>query len=333
LPALAVYGLANQTFYNPSSTSHISPTTTEHMALSEHNNISIAQIVLFSPALIIGILLCLRHGFGRASGWLLLVIFSLARLIGASLQLATIADPNNISLYFGALTLQNIGISPLCAMLLAMINRVLSGVQQARGTIINPRVLRLAQLVVLLGLILSAVGGSNSGTDYSNTGVYTVSSLTQAGLGLTIAGYALLVVTTAVVGLHASEVEDGEKRLLLAVALTLPFLFVRILYSAIGIYGHNPAFSQLSGNINILLGMAVIEEIFIVFIIEAVGITLKIRENVVDEESGKGLISGALGLLSERRQNGGHDGRRRQRRRGYEMASVNRNSDTSNPRY
>jgi len=297
------------------------------MALSEHNNISIAQIVLYVPALAIGVFLCLRHGFGKAAGWLFLVVFSLARVLGASLQLATIADPGNLSLYFGALTLQNIGISPLCAMLLAMINRVLEGIHQARSAIINPQVLRLGQLVVLVGLILSAIGGSDSGTDYANTGVYNISSLTQAGLGLTIAGYALLLVTTAVVGLHVSEVEDGEKRLVLAIVLSLPFLFVRILYSAIGIFGKNPAFSQFGGNINILLGMAVIEEIIIIFIIEAVGVTLRVRPRAVEGESSKGPISDALGFLLGRRRERRH---RRQRRHGYEMASLNRNSDRSN---
>ncbi|KAI3337050.1 hypothetical protein HD806DRAFT_475494 [Xylariaceae sp. AK1471] len=247
------------------------------MALTEHNNISIAQIIIYVPALAIAIFLCIRHGFGRNAGWLFLIIFSIARILGAALQLATISDPKNLSLYFGALTLQSIGLSPLSIMLIALINRALESMEHTRNALVNPRVLRLVQILVLVGLILSAVGGSNSGSDYAKTMQYVVSPLTQAGVALTIVGFALLVLTTGVVGLNISHAEPGEKRVVLAVALSLPFLLIRIIYSAVGAFGHNPAFNQVTGDINILLGTAVIEEIIIVFIVESIGLTLSVR--------------------------------------------------------
>ncbi|KAI0395358.1 hypothetical protein F5Y17DRAFT_204816 [Xylariaceae sp. FL0594] len=312
------------------------------MALTEHNNISIAQVVLYVPALAVAIFLCVKHGFGRSAGWLYLVIFSLSRILGASLQLATIADPGNLSLYFGSLTLQNIGISPLTLTLLALVNRVLASIENrsgSSGTIVNPRVLRLGQIVVLVGLILTSIGGSNSGTGYASTGVYAVSALTQAGLGLTIAGFALVVLATAVIvlGGHVSSVEDGEKRVVLAVALSAPFLLVRILYSAIGVYGYGAnnnkslsAFSPFAGDVNVLLGMAVIEEIIVVFVIEAVGLTLKVRPTSRVSEDGKegserkrrrGPISRAIASVFGKR--------RRRSNSGYEMARSNRGSDVS----
>ncbi|KAI1128551.1 hypothetical protein F5Y10DRAFT_174195 [Nemania abortiva] len=280
------------------------------MALSERNNISIAQIALFVPFLFVAVFLCIRHGFGHNAGWLFMIIFSLARLIGASLQLATIASPMNLSLFFGSLTLQSIGLSNLILTLLALINRALESVSKARSAIINPRILRYVQIFVLIGVILGAVGGSLSGNDYAQTGVYKVSALTEAGVGLTIAGFALLVITTVVVGVHVSSAEPGEKRLVLAVAVSLPFLFVRVLYTAIGTYNPHSAFSTLFGNVNVFLGTSVIEEFIIVLIVEAVGVTLQVRPKSETTSSS----GGPLGFLINRFK---------RRYDGYEMPARN----------
>ncbi|KAI1190196.1 hypothetical protein F5B17DRAFT_388457 [Nemania serpens] len=288
------------------------------MGLTEHNNISIAQIVVFLPALAVAIFLCIRHGFGRNAGWLLLVIFSLARIIGASLQLATISQPTNLSLYFGALTLQGIGLSNLIIVLLALINRVVTSIEKARSAVINPRVLRAGQVVVLVALILGAVGNSNSGTQYAQTGVFVVSPLTQAGTALTIAGFVLVVFATLAVGKNVAHAEPGEKRIVGAVALSLPFLLVRIIYSAVGTYQPNSAFNSRTGDVNIFLGTAVIEEIIIVFILEAMGVTLNVlpkQETAATESSFLGRMADVLGNRRSRRSN-----HRSRRYDGYEMS-------------
>ncbi|KAI1818824.1 hypothetical protein GGS20DRAFT_6825 [Poronia punctata] len=227
------------------------------------------------------------------------------------------SNPNNLSLYFGSLTLQSSGVSPLCAMLLAMINRSLMSVQKARNAVINPQVLRIAEIVVFVGLILSSIGGSNSGSEYAKTGVYEIASLTRVGLGLTIAGFALLVVTTIAVGLHISQAEPGEKRLVLAIALSLPFLLVRIIYAAIGIFGRNPDFGVVTGDVNILLGMAVVEEIIIMFIVESIGLTLRVApKDATESKSRGGLISMVISTFKSRFH-------------GYEMTSMDGHSGRS----
>ncbi|KAI1194066.1 hypothetical protein F5X97DRAFT_312000 [Nemania serpens] len=290
------------------------------MGLTEHNNISIAQIVFFIPALAVSIFLCIRHGFGRNAGWFLLIIFSLARIVGASLQLATIAQPGNLSLYFGALTLQGVGLSDLIIVLLTLINRAVTSIEKARSAVINPRVLRAAQLVVLVALILGAVGGSNSGTQFAKTGEYVVSPLTQAGTALTIAGFVLVVLATLIVGKNVSHAEPGEKRVVGAVALSLPFLLVRVIYSAVGTYQPNSAFNSRTGDVNIFLGTAVVEEIVIVFILEAMGLTL----NVLPKSETSAPRSSLLGHLANGRDNrrSRRDNRRSRRYDGYEMPSM-----------
>jgi hypothetical protein len=50
--------------------------------------VSIAEIVFYVPSLCIAGLLAFRHGLGRNAGWLFLIIFCLARIIGPAIQLA-----------------------------------------------------------------------------------------------------------------------------------------------------------------------------------------------------------------------------------------------------
>ncbi|KAI1384613.1 uncharacterized protein F4822DRAFT_367992 [Hypoxylon trugodes] len=245
------------------------------MALTERDSISIAQLIVFLFSLFVAIWLAIRHGFGRNAGWFYLIILSLARIVGASLQLATISDPTNVSLQIGAVTLQSVGLSPLILTQLGLIGRALASIQKSTTAFITVNRLRLVQTLTLVGLILGIIGGTQAGQNVAKTGQYTVSSLSQAGIGLTIASFALLVLATLFVAQQISYVESGEKRLVLAVGLSLPFILVRLVYSAISVFGNNPSFNQLKGNADILLGMSVLMEMIVVIIVEGIGMTLK----------------------------------------------------------
>ncbi len=131
--------------------------------LNELNAIAIAQICFYTPSLAVAVFLASRHGFGRNAGWLYLVIFSVARILGASLGLAASHnDPTNLGLSIGAATLQSIGLAPLVLVMLALVSRVLESIRYARDTFVTPRHLRFVQLVVIVALILGAVGGGSS---------------------------------------------------------------------------------------------------------------------------------------------------------------------------
>ncbi|OTA91599.1 hypothetical protein M434DRAFT_397116 [Hypoxylon sp. CO27-5] len=245
------------------------------MALTERDDISIVQIIVYVPTLFLALWLAIRHGFGRNAGWYYLIVFSLARIVGASLQLATISDPTNISLHVGAVTVQTIGLSPLIMVQIALIGRALGSIRKETTSFVTEKRLRLVQVIAVVGLILGIVGGTQSGQDYSKTGKYTISDLSKAGMGLTIAAYVLLVLTTVIVATQQAHIEPGEKRLLLAVSISLPFILVRLIYSVESVFGNNPSFSQLTGDVNIQLGMSVIMEMIVVFIVEGIGMTLK----------------------------------------------------------
>ncbi|KAF3003265.1 hypothetical protein E8E14_003351 [Neopestalotiopsis sp. 37M] len=262
------------------------------MTLSERNNVSIAEIAVYVPALFIAIFLCIRHGFGRSSGWFYLIIFSLARIIGPSMQLATISQPDNISLYIGAAVLSNVGLSPLILIELGLLSRALTSIRKSVQTTVNEKMVRLVQLVVLVGLILTSVGGSQAGSNYADTGIYTMPDLSKAGLGLMIAGFVLTVLAAVQVFLQISHAELGEKRLALAVGLSLPFVLIRLAYSAATVYSDNPKFNQLTGDISIQIGMAVVMEMIAIAILEGFGLTLNKIEKVADTQS-RGKLFGS----------------------------------------
>ncbi|CAK7206742.1 hypothetical protein SEUCBS139899_009548 [Sporothrix eucalyptigena] len=255
------------------------------MTLTIYNKISILQLAFFAPSLVVAGTLSYRHGFRRSAGWIYLVILSLMRIIGASMELATISSPDNASLAIGAQTLQNIGLSPLILVLLGLVTRTyLAMSETSRPALPNARILRLLQLVVIIGLILSIVGGINMGNQVSDELVngtpvsYTVATESKAGIALMIVGYVLLLLSAVALTSGLSAIPNGEKRLLLAVFVALPFVFVRLLYSILSAFDtSNPNFRQFGGSTNAgyyVLGMCTIMEIIAVIIFEAVGLTL-----------------------------------------------------------
>ena len=126
-----------------------------------------------------------------------------------------------------------------------------------------------------MGIILSIVGGVNSGNDYSKTGRYVPQTLTKVGLGLFIASFVAILATTIILSKSISHAEPGEKRVLLAIAVSLPLLLVRLIYASIYDYKDSTNFSSLDGSVTILLCMALLEEIAIVLVYEGVGLTLR----------------------------------------------------------
>jgi hypothetical protein len=251
--------------------------------LTELNKVSIAQIIVYTPALAVAILLAVRHGFGRSSGWFYVILFSVVRILGGALQLATINDPTNLGLLVGASTLQSIGLSPLILVMLGLLNRVLTSIRQTHDTVITPRMIRLVQIVVMVGLILGIVGGSELGGIISDAIAsgnldYTMPTESVAGMGLMIAGFGLLVVASAMTATQLGTAEPGEKRILLAIGLATPFVLVRLIFSAMATFTHNRDFRSFGGTAkypDLLIGMAVVMEMCAVVILEAIGLTLQ----------------------------------------------------------
>jgi hypothetical protein len=245
------------------------------MTISYRDGVSIGELAVYVPGLIIAIYLAVHHGFGRSAGWFFLIIFTLARVLGACLQLATISSPTNINLYIGYGILQNIGLSPLMLATLGLLSRLVDNINVTHHTFISHRIFKFIELVILVGLILGIVGGVNAGNDFVNTGTFVPGTLNKVGTALFIACYVAIVLSTILISFSIQHATHGEKRILLAVAISLPFLLVRLVYSIMSTLVRNNQFNLLDGSVTILLCVAFIEEFVVVVIYEGTGLTLQ----------------------------------------------------------
>jgi hypothetical protein len=237
--------------------------------------VAIGELVVYVPALSIAIFLAVKHGFGRSAGWFFLIMLSLARIIGAAMQIAIVSNPTSISLYTGSAILTNTGFSPLMLATLGLLSRLLDSINRSKKTIINTQMLKLIELIIVVGFILGIVGGTEAGTNFSKTGTFVPSALNKAGTALLVVSFAITVIFIAIVSFDSPHAEAGEHRLFFAIVVSVPFMIVRLVYSCLSTFTHNKAFSLISGNETILLCVALLEELVVVIIYEGVGLTLR----------------------------------------------------------
>ena len=92
------------------------------MHWTSRGDVSIIELIVYFPALLIAFLVCNHHGFHRASGWIYTLILCLIRIIGSGCQLATYHDESN-GLLETTLILELVGISPILFATLGLISR------------------------------------------------------------------------------------------------------------------------------------------------------------------------------------------------------------------
>ncbi len=88
----------------------------------------------------------------------------------------------------------------------------------------------------------------------------------KAGIILYIVAYVAVALTALLTSSKLSHVGNGEKRLLLAVTLALPFILVRLVYSTLAALTHFHEFNLLTGSVAIFAIMAVAMEFAVVLI-------------------------------------------------------------------
>ena len=94
------------------------------MTITHRGYVSIAELIVYVPALILAFILCARHGFNRASGWIYTIILCLVRVVGSVCQLLTYSNHSD-GLLQATLIIDSIGISPLLLATLGMLSRLL----------------------------------------------------------------------------------------------------------------------------------------------------------------------------------------------------------------
>ncbi|KAJ6443598.1 hypothetical protein O9K51_04777 [Purpureocillium lavendulum] len=241
------------------------------MALGDQGYLSIAELIVYAPATVIAFIVCSRHGWHRASGWLYTLILCVVRITGAICQLITYSD-NSDGLQRATLIIDSIGLSPLLFATLGMLSRLVDSINSKGPSPLGMKQFRLVQLLIMLGLILSIVGGTSGSTQ---NGHIEPAATAKAGIVLYFVAFAGLSGMLLAAFGYRSVVPTQERRILIAVAIAWPFLFVRLLYSTLAVFVHNQLFSIVSGSVAIHAGMAVAEEFVVVVIYLVLGISLK----------------------------------------------------------
>lgn len=125
----------------------------------------------------------------------------------------------------------------------------------------------------MIALILCIVGGiDEASSDLSDQ--QDGSKYYKAGIAIFIVIYFLLVGLTIITAWDLYRAPPGENRVYIAVAVALPFIAVRLLYSILSVYTSINAFSAVDGNTIVELCMALVEEFVVVAMYTAAGLAV-----------------------------------------------------------
>uniref|UniRef100_A0A093Y042 DUF7702 domain-containing protein n=1 Tax=Talaromyces marneffei PM1 TaxID=1077442 RepID=A0A093Y042_TALMA len=262
------------------------------MAIDANQIVSVVEIVVYVPALLLSLIVCNRHGFSRSSGWYYTFTLSLIRIIGDVLLLLTYSNTST-GLLIAAVIFDHIGLTPLLLATLGMLSRFTT-------TSITIKYFRLVQLAVVVGAVLGIVGAEQASSSSSP------SAMTYIAVLCYVAAYAVIVLVFCLALPFTREhIRDAERALAPAIGLALPLVLVRLAYQVLVVFVHRGAFSRLGqGSVGVHVAMAVVEEFVVVAIYLFLGFRLD-RLNV--DEQGP--------ILSRTWKDRGSRGERRSRSR------------------
>ena len=104
------------------SSSALHSRTCFNMKFDGRAGISVAELIVYLPALIVATVVCIRHGFDRSSGWIFALVLCLVRIVGACCQFTTYHN-QSVGLLEATIILESIGISPLLLATLGLLSR------------------------------------------------------------------------------------------------------------------------------------------------------------------------------------------------------------------
>jgi hypothetical protein len=93
------------------------------MGIDSRGGVSIGELIVYVPAIVLSLIVCIRHGFRRSSGWLYTLILCQIRIVGAICQLISENKPSE-GLIRATLIIDSIGLSPLLLATLGMLSRL-----------------------------------------------------------------------------------------------------------------------------------------------------------------------------------------------------------------
>jgi len=244
------------------------------MGLDARGGISLGQVLVYVPILLVSAVLVRRHGFKRQAGWIFLVVLSIVRIVGGACHVAAeeSSDPSTTLITTFSI-LESAGLSPLMLATVGFLNTV------AQGVFENPRAYRgihLLGILATVSLVLTIVGGVNIGNAKTQDDLNTAATYRHVGALLFLALFIAVALVHFLLWTRKHKIMPHRRVLLVGISAVLPFLFVRTLYAVLS--GFSPVsiaptppsrnslskFSSISGSWEIYLVMSVLAELMTV---------------------------------------------------------------------
>ncbi|KAF6238249.1 hypothetical protein HO173_003529 [Letharia columbiana] len=146
----------------------------------------------------------------------------------------------------------------------------------------------------MLALILSIVGGtriSSSDTSKHNS----EETFEKAGAIIFLISYVVIVAFAMLAMAESRDLPRGEKCILYAVLVSLPFLAVRLLYSLLADFEDNNTFYTVGGNAIVQLCMAIIEELLVTLFFLVADLVAPALDSLVNGAGGIPMNSYSVG--------------------------------------
>lgn len=138
---------------------------------------------------------------------------------------------------------------------------------------LHPRIFNIMATPLMVALILSIIGGSDVYSSNPSDRA-TGKTLRHAAIIIYVVCYLAQVAITFLTVSRAQELMQGEKRLVIAVAVSTPFLACRLLYSLIGAFASTTSiFNPVIGSAVLMGIMAILMELIVVVLYLAAGFT------------------------------------------------------------
>ncbi|PYI08332.1 hypothetical protein BO78DRAFT_441712 [Aspergillus sclerotiicarbonarius CBS 121057] len=237
------------------------------------DGIAILQLVIFPFILAAAVFIWSRTGLRVGSKiWRYPVTLSLIRIAGSISSLLTINhDSYNVEVAVAVCEL--IGIAPLLLTYIGILRQI--DTEQR----FPPRFMKLITLVSFIALILGIAGVSSA--DDNQTG-YRPDTIVKVSMAIFLVIFVIYNLAAAWLFFQLSfRIRNFQKKLFYAIALSSPFILVRMVYAAIGDYADIEKFSVIGGSPTIYLVMDVLEEIIAMALTMFLGMSAVLESDFV----------------------------------------------------
>ncbi|KAI1453929.1 hypothetical protein F4805DRAFT_354465 [Annulohypoxylon moriforme] len=243
--------------------------------MTSSTGLPVALLIIYLTLSLPTIYVAVKHGLkhGAIIGWFFLFTFCTLRIVASAIELKDATSS-------GAALVASIGLSPLLAATCGILHESRVHLLPKSRRPFDTPYLIFFHFLVTTAIALVASGASKlSDTTLPPDQLKRNHGLVKGGMVLLLLGWISLATVTLATFQHAiihgsgkPGVVGGGKKLLLAVAFSIPFLGIRVLESLIYFFSQNPLLNPVSGSLGLRVGLQVIEEIIVALLFIIAGI-------------------------------------------------------------